>query len=84
MEILAGVGTSLAGVWWGENSNLEGDCGKDRLWWGNWSGNFYFFGWGVCGGVSFWSGSGEGGDFLLAKNRVGMEVGRENIGTGVK
>ena len=25
VEILAGEGTSLAGVWWEENSNLEGD-----------------------------------------------------------
>ena len=29
VEILAGVGTSLAGAWWGENSDLEGD------WWGS-------------------------------------------------
>ena len=37
---------------------------------------FVFFGGGVCRGVTFWSGSGGGGDFLLAKNKVGTEVGR--------
>ena len=32
---------------------------------------FAVFGEGVCQGITFWSGSGGGGGFLLVKNRVG-------------
>ena len=35
-------------------------------------------------GGSFWSGSGEGGDLLLVKNGVGVEVARGKVESLVK